>query len=131
MGKSAAKKKVRHRHNVAAQHQCLEGQISDDTISQTTGRLELADKGTLFLHEITRVPLDLQPKLLRVVRSGEFELRGSTRRIRVNVRWIASSRHDLAERELHRFRGDLYDRLNAARIEVPSLRERREDIPCW
>ncbi len=77
------------------------------------------------------MPLDLQPKLLRVVRSGEFELRGSTRRIRVNVRWIASSRHDLAERELHRFRGDLYDRLNAARIEVPSLRERREDIPCW
>ena len=101
---------------------------SDDAISQTTGRLELANKGTLFLQEIAR---DLQPKMLRALKSGEFEPLGSARSIRVNVRWIASSRHDLAERELHRFRGDLYDRLNAARIEVPSLRERREDIPCW
>jgi formate hydrogenlyase transcriptional activator len=102
---------------------------SDDAISQTTGRLELANKGTLFLQEITRVPVDLQPKLLRVLKSGQFEPLGSTRLIRVNVRWIASSRHDLTKQGLHRFREDLYDQFNAAALQVPSLRERREDIP--
>ena len=102
---------------------------SDDAISQTTGRLELANKGTLFLQEIARVPLELQPKLLRVLKSGQFEPLDSTRLIRVNVRWIASSRHDLIKRGLHRFREDLYDQLNAAPLKIPSLRERREDIP--
>src|ERR1700680_4411049 len=66
---------------------------SDNVASQTTGRLELANKGTLFLHEIARVPLELQPRLLRVLKTGEFEPLGSTRCIRVNLRWIASSRH--------------------------------------
>jgi formate hydrogenlyase transcriptional activator len=102
---------------------------SDNALSRTTGRLELANKGTLFLHEIERVPLDLQPRLLRVLKGGEFEPLGSTRRIRVNVRWIASSRHDLAKRGLHRFREDLYEQLKAAPLQVPSLRERRDDIP--
>ena len=102
---------------------------SDDAISQTTGPLELANKGTLFLQEIARVPLELQPNLLRVLKSGQFEPLGSTRLIRVNVRWIASSRHDLTKRGLHRFREDLYDQFNAAALQVPSLRERREDIP--
>jgi formate hydrogenlyase transcriptional activator len=102
---------------------------SDDAISQTTGRLELANKGTLFLQEIARVPLYLQPKLLRVLKSGQFEPLGSKRLIRVNVRCIASSRHDLTKRGLHRFREDLYDQLNADPLQVPPLRERREDIP--
>lgn len=102
---------------------------SDDAISQTIGRLELANKGTLFLHEIAQVPLDLQPKLLRVLKCGQFEPLSSTRLIRVNVRWITSSRHDLTKRGLHPFRRDLYDQLNAAPLQIPSLRERREDIP--
>jgi len=102
---------------------------SGDAISQTTGRLELANKGTLFLQEIARVPLDLQPKLLRVLKSGQFEPLGSTRLIRVDVRWIVSSRHDLAKHGPHRLREDLYNQLNAATLQVPSLRERREDIP--
>jgi formate hydrogenlyase transcriptional activator len=102
---------------------------SDHTISQTAGRLELANKGSLFLHEIAQVPLDLQPKLLHALKNGEFKPLGSTRLIRVNVRWIASSRHDLTKRGLHRFCENLYDQLNAAPLQVPPLRERREDIP--
>ena len=91
-----------------------EKESSDNVLSRRTGRLELANKGTLFLREIARVPLDLQPRLLRVLKSGVFEPLGSTRRIRVNVRWIASSTHDLAKRELDRFRDDLYEQLKAA-----------------
>jgi formate hydrogenlyase transcriptional activator len=102
---------------------------SDDAISQTTGRLELANKGTLFLQEIARVPLDLQPKLLRVLKSGQFEPLDGARIIRVDVRWIASTRHDLAKPGPHRLRKDLYNQLNATTLQVPSLRERREDIP--
>jgi len=75
------------------------------------------------------VPLDLQPKLLRVLNSGEFEPLGSARIIRVDVRWIAASRHDLAKPGPHRLRKDLYNQLNATTLRVPSLRERREDIP--
>jgi formate hydrogenlyase transcriptional activator len=101
---------------------------SDDGIRQTTGRLELANKGTVFLQEIARVPLDLQPKLLRVLNSGEFEPPGSARIIRVNVRWIAASRHELAKSGPHRLRKDLYNQLNATTLRVPPLRERREDI---
>jgi formate hydrogenlyase transcriptional activator len=101
----------------------------EDAISHATGRLELANKGTLFLQELARVPLDLQPKLLRVLNSQEFEPLGSARIIRVDVRWIASSRHDLAKPGPHRLREDLYKQLNAATLRVPSLRERREDIP--
>jgi formate hydrogenlyase transcriptional activator len=102
---------------------------SGDAISHTTGRLELANKGTLFLQEIARVPLDLQPKLLRVLNSVEFEPLGSALIIRVNVRWIAASRHGLAKPGPHRLRKDLYNQLNATTLRVPSLRERREDIP--
>ena len=103
---------------------------SGDAISQTTGRLELANKGTLFLQEIAPVPLDLQPKLLRVLKSGQFEPLGSARRIRLDVRWILASRHEPAERRPHRLsEDDLHSQLNAATLRIPSLRERREDIP--
>ena len=104
---------------------------SNDGIRQTTGRLELANKGTLFLQEIARVPLDLQPKLLRVLNSGEFEPPGSARIIRVDVRWVAASRHELAKPGPHRLRKDLYNQLNATTLRVPPLREHREIFPCW
>ena len=102
----------------------------DGTTHEKTGRLELANKGTLFLDEITKFPLDLQPKLLRALKRGEFERLGSTRTIRVNVRLIAATRQDpgklVAE---NRFREDLYHQFSASLIQVPPLRERREDIP--
>jgi formate hydrogenlyase transcriptional activator len=100
------------------------------TNGQKTGRLELAHKGTLFLNEIAEFPLDLQPKLLRVLERREFERQGGTRAIPVNVRWIAATRYDLRQMVAERrFRGDLYEQLKGLRIEVPSLRERRDDIP--
>jgi len=99
-------------------------------LSQTIGRLELADKGTLFLDEIGDLPLELQPKLLRILQEQEFERLGSTRTIRVDVRVIAATNHDLSELvQQRRFRADLYYRLNVIPITVPALRERREDIP--
>jgi formate hydrogenlyase transcriptional activator len=104
---------------------------SNDGIRQTTGRLELANKGTLFLEEIARVPLDLRPKLLRVLNSGEFEPPGSARIIRVDVRWVAASRHELAKPGPHRLRKDLFNQLNATTLRVPPLREHREIFPCW
>jgi formate hydrogenlyase transcriptional activator len=104
---------------------------SNDGIRQTTGRLELANKGTLFLEEIARVPLDLRPKLLRMLNSGEFEPPGSARIIRVDVRWVAASRHELAKPGPHRLRKDLFNQLNATTLRVPPLREHREIFPCW
>jgi formate hydrogenlyase transcriptional activator len=99
-------------------------------LSQTIGRLELADKGTLFLDEIGDLPLELQPKLLRTLQEQEFERLGSTRTIRVDVRVIAATNHDLSELvQQRRFRADLYYRLNVIPITVPALRERPEDIP--
>ena len=99
-------------------------------LSQTIGRLELADKGTLFLDEIGDLPLELQPKLLRALQEQEFERLGSTRTIRVDVRVIAATNQDLSELVQHRrFRADLYYRLNVIPITVPALRERPEDIP--
>jgi formate hydrogenlyase transcriptional activator len=98
--------------------------------TQTTGRFQLAHQGTLFLDEIGDLPLELQPKLLRVLQEQEFERLGSARTIRVDVRIVAATNQDLAQmvRE-RRFRADLFYRLNVFPIAVPPLRERSEDIP--
>ncbi len=99
-------------------------------ISQKIGRMELAHGGTLFLDEVGDIPLDLQPKLLRVLQDQEFERLGSNRTIKVNVRLLAATNRDLARGiELHEFRSDLFYRLSVFPIRIPSLRERREDIP--
>ena len=99
-------------------------------VSQKIGRLELAHGGTLFLDEVGEIPLDLQPKLLRVLQDQEFERLGSTRTIRVNLRLVAATNRDLARSIAdHEFRSDLFYRLNVFPIRMPSLRERGEDIP--
>src|ERR1700688_347740 len=99
-------------------------------VSQKTGRLELADKGTLFLDEIGEIPLDLQPKLLRVLQDHEFERLGGTRTISVDLRLVAATNRDLSRSVSEKeFRSDLFYRLNVFPIRMPPLRERREDIP--
>ena len=99
-------------------------------VSQKIGRLELADKGTLFLDEIGEIPLEVQPKLLRVLQDHEFERLGGTRTIKVDLRLIAATNRELARSVLEKeFRSDLFYRLNVFPIRMPSLRERREDIP--
>jgi formate hydrogenlyase transcriptional activator len=99
-------------------------------ITQKVGRLELADQGSLFLDEIGDIPLELQPKLLRVLQEREFERLGSTRTRRVDVRVIAATHCDLEGMILEKqFRSDLYYRLNVVPIFLPPLRERPEDIP--
>jgi formate hydrogenlyase transcriptional activator len=99
-------------------------------ISQKTGRMELADQGTLFLDEVGDIPIEIQPKLLRALQEREFERLGSTHTRKVNVRLIAATNRDLekmvADRE---FRSDLFYRLNVFPIRIPPLRDRREDIP--
>jgi len=98
--------------------------------SQKVGRLELADKGTLFLDEVGDIPLELQPKLLRVLQDQEFERLGGTRTIRVNVRLIAATNRDLPkELAANRFRRDLFYRLYVFPVRLPPLRERTSDIP--
>ena len=99
-------------------------------IARKVGRLEVAHKGTLFLDEIGDIPLELQPKLLRVLQEQEFERLGSTRSIRTDVRLIAATNRNLREMmEKKEFRADLYYRLNVFPILIPPLRERREDVP--
>jgi DNA-binding NtrC family response regulator len=101
-----------------------------DARKDRMGRFELADKGTLFLDEIAAIPVNLQSKLLRVLESGEFEPIGSSRTCHVNVRILSATNADL-EQEVAagRFRQDLLYRLNTVSINVPSLRQRPEDIP--
>jgi formate hydrogenlyase transcriptional activator len=99
-------------------------------VSKKIGRLELADKSTLFLDEIGEISLDLQPKLLRVLQDQEFELLGATNTLKVDFRLIAATNLDLGDSVQKRnYRSDLYYRLNVFPIRVPPLRERREDIP--
>jgi formate hydrogenlyase transcriptional activator len=99
-------------------------------ITQKVGRLELADHGSLFLDEIGDIPLELQPKLLRVLQEREFERLGSNRTKRVDVRIVAATHRDLEGMILEKqFRSDLYYRLNVVPVYLPPLRERPEDIP--
>ena len=99
-------------------------------LMQRKGRFELADRGSLFLDEIGDISLELQPKLLRAVQEQEFERLGSSRTMQVNVRMIAATHRDLpAMIAAGKFREDLFYRFNVFPIEIPPLRERREDIP--
>ncbi len=99
-------------------------------VSDKKGLFEVAHGGTLFLDEIAELPLAMQVKLLRALQSGEIQKVGSTRTVRVDVRILAATNRDLAaEVREHRFREDLYYRLNVVHIHLPPLRERREDIP--
>jgi formate hydrogenlyase transcriptional activator len=98
-------------------------------IGRKVGRFELADGATLFLDEIGELPLELQPKLLRVLQDGEFERLGSAHSIRANVRVIAATNRDLwQDVQARRFRADLFYRLNVYPITVPPLRQRGEDV---
>jgi formate hydrogenlyase transcriptional activator len=99
-------------------------------IAQRIGRFEMADRGTLFLDEVGDIPLELQPKLLRVLQEHEFERLGSTHTIRTDVRLIGATHHNLRRMIAEgKFREDLFYRLNVFPITVPPLRERLEDIP--
>jgi len=99
-------------------------------ITQKIGRVEGADQGSLFLDEIGDIPLELQPKLLRVLQEREFERLGSTRTKKIDVRVVAATHRDLEGMILEgQFRSDLYYRLNVFPISIPPLRERPEDIP--
>jgi transcriptional regulator with GAF, ATPase, and Fis domain len=99
-------------------------------LTKKLGRFEVADRGTIFLDEIGELPLDLQPKLLRVLQEGEFERVGGTHTFKVNVRVIAATNRDLEQQsKTGHYRPDLYYRLNVFPIHVSALREREGDIP--
>ena len=99
-------------------------------IAQTIGRFQAAHGGTLFLDEIGDLPLELQPKLLRVLQEQQYERLGSTRTLRADVRVVAATNQDLALMvEEKTFRADLYYRLSVFPISLPPLRDRKEDIP--
>ncbi len=101
-----------------------------DAKTDRVGRFELADGGTLFLDEIANVPLTLQPKLLRVLETGEFERVGSSKTKKVDVRVLSATNADLHDEVAQgRFRQDLLFRLNTVEIHLPPLRDRRDDIP--
>src|SRR5262249_246356 len=98
--------------------------------TQRAGRLELADRGTLFLDEVGDLPLELQPKLLRTIQEHTYERVGSARTKNVDVRLVAATNCNLEQMvDEKQFRQDLYYRLNVFPIRIPPLRERREDIP--
>ncbi|MDQ1708288.1 MAG: hypothetical protein QOJ88_1499 [Pyrinomonadaceae bacterium] len=108
----------------------VRGSFTDAKVDRV-GRFELADGGTLFLDEIANVPLNLQPKLLRVLETGEFERVGSSRTRKVDVRVLSATNADLHnEVAQRRFRQDLLFRLNTVEIHLPPLRDRRDDIPA-
>ncbi len=101
-----------------------------DAKADRVGRFEMADGGALFLDEIANVPMNLQPKLLRVLETGEFERVGSSRTRRADVRVLSATNADVRQEVANgRFRQDLLFRLNTIEIHVPPLRDRREDIP--